>query len=251
MIVITFWEFIVVVCAYYQENRAIDDYLADYLPLNTGFMNALGIDDRMATILSLPALFISVAIYIFGYGKQICALSHSRLLPSFLGWTLPRSKIPYMSLITGSLIGLFLLLLLVKALDLSYDSSVMNDSFNAALMGSYFNFMVMFVSYIIFRIKYINLKRHFRNPLGIYGAIYGMISLTFIFIALMGFTSDTFGGFIYFLCFISICTIYYFTYARYRQVYSMEEQNVLFVVYLMKGVEFPFCFSFSYEFLFW
>jgi ethanolamine permease len=233
--VITIWEFAVVICAYAQSPGYLDDYIGDYLPLNSGFSNALGISDHMATIISLPALYISNAIYIFGYGKQMSALAHSKLLPSMLGWTLPHSKIPYVSLIVGSLFGMVVLVILVKGYGYTYFSSAINNCFNSALMGSYFTFMVMFVSFIIFRRKYPNLKRGYTNPLGLYGAIYGIISLSFMFAALIGWSNDDYGAVKYFACFIGICSVYYFGYAKYRQIYSEEEQNILFVVYLIKG----------------
>jgi ethanolamine permease len=229
------WEFLVVICAASQYPGLVDDEIKGYLPLNSGFRNAFHMDDHMATLISLPILFISNAIYIFGYGKQMKALAQSKLLPSFFGWTLPNTKIPFMSLIIGSLFGLLLMVILVKGFHFSYYSNTINDLFNAALLGSYFTFLITFISFIIFRRKFSSLSRGFRNPLGIYGAIYGIISLLFLWVSVIGFSDDRYDALIYVVCFLAICSIYYFSYAKYVQVYSEEEQNVLFVVYLIKG----------------
>lgn len=221
---------------YNQYPGYVDDYNTSSFPLNSGYMYSLNIPDKMATILSMPALYISNAIYIFGYGKQLCALSKSKLLPSFLCWTMKDSNIPYMALLTGSLIGFMSLVILIEACGMNYFSQPIDNLFNAALMGSYFTFMTMFISFIIFTIKFSNLKRTFRNPLGIFAAIYGMIGLSFMFSGLIGFTGDHFQAVQYFAVFIGICSVYYFCYARYRQIFSDEEQSILFVIYLMKGM---------------
>jgi ethanolamine permease len=206
-----------------------------YFPLNGGFIGALGITDQMASIIQLPALYISLALYTYGYGKQLSALAHSRLLPSFMGWKLPNSKIPYISLLVGSVVGIVLLFFLTKVMNCGYYSPETYVWWNAAMMASYFTFMIVFASFIIFRRKYSNLRRSFTNPLGMYSAIYGIISFSLLFVGLMAFSGDEYRAFQYFVVFMVVCSIYYFSYAKWYQTFSEEEQNILFIVYLMKG----------------
>jgi hypothetical protein len=213
-----------------------DDTVSGHtLPLNSGFINGFQINDQWATIFSLPGLCISQATYIFGYGKQLRALAKSKLFPTFLSWTFKDSCIPYMALLTGSLLGFVILLVLIKGLGMNYNSQPIDNLFNAALMGSYFTFMIMFVSYLVFTFQYANLTRNYKSPLGVYGAVVGMIGMSFMFSGLIGFNNDNFGGLIYFFIFIGVCSLYYYFHARKRQMFSQEEQDVLFEVYLMNG----------------
>jgi ethanolamine permease len=237
-VIITVTSFIIMLFAYAQSPGYLtdDDTISGHtLPLNSGFMNGFQINDQWATIFSLPGLCISQATYIFGYGKQLRALAKSKLFPTFLSWTFKDSYIPYMALLTGSLLGFVVLLVLIKGLGMNYDSQPIDNLFNAALMGSYFTFMIMFVSYLVFTFQYANLARNYRSPLGVYGAVVGMIGMSFMFSGLVGFTNDNFGGLIYFFVFIGICSVYYYFHARKRQMFSQEEQDVLFEVYLMSG----------------
>lgn len=235
LIFLVICAFIIPFVVYTQYPGLLDDEIMDYFPLNGGFITALGMNDQTASIIALPSLYIANALYIFGYGKQLSALAHSNLLPSFMGWTLPNSKIPYMSLIVGSVLGIFLLFILTHVMKQTYYSVETTAWFNAALLGSYFTFIISFISFIIFRVKYPNLKRSFFNPLGIIGAVIGILSFLLMSVGLVGFSADDHKSFQYFLSFIGICTIYYFVYAKRHQRFSKEEQSVMFIVYLIKG----------------
>eukprot|EP01040_Poterioochromonas_malhamensis_P003126 gene3126-3327_t len=219
--IVTIFSFVCIVFVYSQYPSYQDDYssIEHILPLNSGFTNSFGISDQLATILSYPALYISNALFIYGYGKQLRALAKSRLLPSYFKLTLTDSAIPYVALIIGSIIGYIMLVVLTKGYGYTYDSHLINQLFNAAMLGSYFTFIIMCISFIIFRYKYSNLSRSFRSPVGIYGAIY----------------EDNYYTLYFFIGFISIISIYYYYYARYHQVFSEEEQSIMFIVYLMKA----------------
>ncbi len=234
--------------SYAQYPSYEDDYslIVHALPLSSGFSNAFGINDQMASLLSYPGLYIANALFVYGYGKQLSALAKSRLLPSFFGWTLKGSNIPYMALLLGSIIGYAILILLSEGLGKDYDSEFTNELFNASLMGSYFTFEVMFASFLMFRFKYKNIARSYTSPLGIYGAIYGMLGFGFLFASAVVFANDDYRTFLFFIGFIVISSIYYFLYAKYTQIFSEDEQAVMFTVYLLKGKE---CCKSSFVFL--
>lgn len=225
-------------CQYpsYQDDAA---FALHSLPLNSGFTNAFNISDQMATLLSYPGLYISNAIFIYGYGKQLCALGKSHLFPPILGRTLTDSNIPYVALVVGSLIGYTVLIVLTQEYGYNYDSDLTNELFNVALLGSYFTFEILLISFIIFRYKYNNLKRSFNNPLGIISAVYGMIGFGFLSSSLIGFSTYQYKPIIYFVVFIGICSLYYFLYGRHHQIFNEEEQSVMFLVYLLKGKKSP------------
>ncbi len=234
---VTVLAFVCMIFAFCQFPSYQDDYsfLLQSLPLNSGFTNAFGISDQMATILSYPGLYISNALFIYGYGKQLSALANSRLFPACFGWTLTNSAIPYFALLVGSLFGYVILVILNKGYGCDYDSDAITYLFNAALMGSYFTYEVMFVSFIIFRYKYSTLTRSFTNPLGIYGAVGGMTGFGFLYASVIGFEDDHYLTFYLFIGFIVLASLYYYFFAHYRQTFSEEEQTVMFRIYLMKG----------------
>jgi hypothetical protein len=59
--------------------------------LNQGFMKAFGSSDGLATVFSFPALYGTTALFIYGYCKQLKALSRSKLIPAAFSWTFPHS----------------------------------------------------------------------------------------------------------------------------------------------------------------
>eukprot|EP01040_Poterioochromonas_malhamensis_P003121 gene3121-3322_t len=238
-VIVTVLAFVCMLLSYAQYPSYEDDYslIVHVLPLSSGFSNAFGINDQMASLLSYPGLYIANALFVYGYGKQLSALAKSRLLPSFFGWTLKGSNIPYMALLLGSIIGYAVLIILSQGLGYDYDSELTNELFNASLMGSYFTFEVMFASFLMFRFKYKNIARSYTSPLGIYGAIYGMLGFGFLFASAVVFANDDYRTFLFFIGFIVISSIYYFLYAKYTQIFSEDEQAVMFTVYLLKANE--------------
>lgn len=227
--------------AYAQYPSFQDDtmILKIHLPLNTGFSNALGLNDQYATLFSYLALYISNALFIFGYSKQLKSLGKSKLISTIFTWTLSSkdhySEVPYISLLVGSAIGYLLLLILIIGLNMNYDSYLINQLFYSSMIGSYCTFFIMFFSYIIFTYKYNNLKRSFHNPFGIISAVLGIIGLTFMSVGLIGFMDEEHISMVYFIGFVFVISIYYYFYARYHQIFSDEEQKVMFVVYVVKG----------------
>jgi hypothetical protein len=76
-------------------------------------MKAFGISDRPATILSFPALYGTTALFIYGYCKQLKALSRSKLIPAAFSWTFLHSNIPYFNLMVMTTMNYLLLVIIV------------------------------------------------------------------------------------------------------------------------------------------
>jgi amino acid transporter len=85
-------------------------------------MKAFGISDRLATVFSFPALYGTTALFIYGYCKQLKALSRSKLIPAAFSWTFPHSNIPYFNLIFMTTLNYLLLVIIHVALS-SADST--------------------------------------------------------------------------------------------------------------------------------
>jgi hypothetical protein len=72
------------------------------------------------------------------------------------------------------------------------------------------------------------MERLYVSPLGIPGAIYGILMFSLFALSVVGFQGDNCVAFITFLVGFFISTIYYILYAKKRQMFSVEE-NFLFV----------------------
>jgi ethanolamine permease len=212
------------------------DFAQDHiLALNSGFSNGFGISDQAATIFSYPLLFISSSVYIYGFSKQLKALGNSHLLPAHLGKTLPNTKVPYFAVLLGCFFSFFILLISYFINQDDTYSPMMYNIYAAAIMGTYFVYLMTFISFIVFQKKYPTLERKFRNPWGTPSAVYGILILIVLLVIVVGYSSAQFDGLKIFVCFTGIMSLYYFCYARYQQTFSEEEQKVLFVVYLING----------------
>jgi amino acid transporter len=221
------------------------------LALNTGFVNGFGVSNRVATLFSYPALVISNCICIYGFAKQTKALSDSRLFPSVLGKTFSGTKIPYNSLLLGCTLSYLILLIALAYDQVDVYSPIIFNTYCFGLLGTYFAYIILFISYMIFKRKYSTLPRVYVNRLGLGSAIYGIILLIVQFM-IVCFSSSSFTSLQIFILFVFFLSLYYYFYARYRQTFSEEEQKILFVVYLLKGKFSSLnCFSrFSYFFFF-
>jgi ethanolamine permease len=202
--------------------------------LNSGFKNSFHINDRMATVFAYFPLLAAVSIYVFGFAKQMKALGQSRLLPSCFGWTMKDSNVPYVSLIVGCSVGYGLLLLAYFLGEVYTGDSLPFALYITAYIGTYTTFILVLISFIIFRVKYYNLKREFVNPLGITGAVYGICGMLILLYILFRYSSKEYTDVIIYCCFIGIVSIFYLVYSRTRQTFSEEEQKIMFVVYLMQ-----------------
>lgn len=214
----------------------IIDLAAVAFPLNAGYSTAFKISDRMATILSIPGVFISTYSLMYAYGRQICAMSRSKLLPTFLSWT-TRDNVPYMALICGCLLGYCILL------GLYYNDPVyiltLNYLFYASQMGSFTVYIVSMLSFIIFRFKYTAMQRHYENKLGVTSAVIGIVIFLFAFVGVGFYQNDAYESITMYTCFVAGMSLYYLLYARHVQCFSPEEQSILFAVYIIKSKCFP------------
>eukprot|EP01040_Poterioochromonas_malhamensis_P004355 gene4355-4668_t len=211
--------------------------LVSVAPLNSGFTNTFNINDRVASAFAYFALLAAVSIYVFGFAKQLKALGTSKLLPACFGWTFPETNIPYIALLVGSLIGYSILLLSYFRDDLYANMLIPTRLYLTGYMFTYCSFILVLISFIIFRIKYWTLPRGFINPLGIFSAIYGILGLLLLLYILFRYVSIDFTFAKIFACYFGILTVFYCIYSKSRQVFSEEEQEILFKVYLMKTNE--------------
>ena len=71
------------------------------------------------------------------------------------------------------------------------------------------------------------------SPLGIPGAVFGIVVFSFSAVSVIGFQNDNSIAFVIYLALVGLATLYYFTYAKSRQFFSAEEKFI-FVLQIIK-----------------
>jgi ethanolamine permease len=139
-------------------------------PLFLGFGTMLG-TGATATILTLAGcagLAASFHAIIFAYGRQIYSLSRAGYFPTWLSVTHARRQTPVRALLAGSVIG-YLAALAIKVA--GQKSLVGATLLNMAVFGAVVAYLLQMASFIMLRVRYPNLHRPWRSPLGVTGAI--------------------------------------------------------------------------------
>jgi ethanolamine permease len=204
-------------------------------PLNNGFENMFpDITERVATVFAFIPLIATISIYVFGFAKQMKALGNSKLLPAAFGWTIEGTKVPYVSLLIGSAVSYGLLMICYLRLEYYPLSPLPSMLYLCGFICTYSSFIVVMGSFIVFRIKYYNLKREFTSPFGIVGAVYAMLGFILLLYILFKYTIGQYTYLKIYACLTGIGILYYYFFARNWQTFSEEEQKIMFVVYLMR-----------------
>lgn len=200
---------------------------ADLNPFNDGFIRMFRASYNMVTILSIPATYATAFGFIFAYGRVITAMAKSSLFPAVFTKTYGHYQTPYVAFIAGSIIGYALCILVF------FVPVVSSYLFNICILSGFIAYISQFVGFILFRIRHSTQERLFVSPLGIPGAIYGILVFTLSSISIIGFQRDRSIAFITLSIGVVVYTIYYFLYAKMRQRFSPEEKFI-FVLQIVK-----------------
>jgi len=161
-------------------------------------------------------------------------MGKSGLVNTWLGYDMPYLNTPVNALLFGAAIG-FLVGCRYQYLEpIKYESL-----FHINLIGAVCVYFTQFISFIMFRWYYPTIKREFTSPLGIYGAVYGIVLFIPVFVALVALETSIM--IIAFVIYVIALSIYYVLVVRHRQMFSEEEKTVLFKAYLMKSKNFYRC----------
>ena len=210
----------------------ISELSSNLAPFGLVYSRIFSMSSTMAIALSIPATFATSFGFIFCYSRQIRSMGNSGLLNPWLGKSTPKVKTPMNALIVGSIVS-YLICLLVH-----YKPNIGVYLFNVCVIMAVSMYIFQFVSYIVFQGALRNIKREFRSPLGLFGAIYGLVTFSFIGLAAMFFQEDGYVALIVYLVFVGVCTIYYCFVVVGRQYFSKEEKEVLFAAHLTKSKTF-------------
>ena len=210
-----------------SPGTALMPYLA-VAPLSTGYMLLLDINIKKAIALTVVPIYTSGFGFTYYYASQMRAMGKSGLVNTWLGYDMPYLNTPVNALLFGAAIG-FLVGCRYQYLDpIKYESL-----FHINLIGAVCVYFTQFISFIVFRWYYPTIKREFTSPLGIYGAVYGIVLFIPVFVALVALETSIM--IMAFVVYVIALTMYYVLVVRHRQMFSEEEKTVLFKAYLMKS----------------
>jgi len=197
------------------------------VPLNGGFALIFRCSSTCATVLSLPATFATAYGFIFSYGKLLHALAASRLLPEVLARTSEAQGTPFSAIICGSLVsyGICLLVFFVP--------SVSDYLFNICILCAFVAYCTQCIGYWFMKTKFSRINRLFKSPLGLAGAWYAFFIYFFGIISVIGFQEDQQTALISTLVVWALLSAYYFSYAKYKQTFSADEQKILLVAHVI------------------
>jgi ethanolamine permease len=122
----------------------------------------------VAAVIGLVASFHAI---IFASGRQIYSLSRAGYFPHFLSVTHGEHKTPNIALITGSTIGLGVMLLVWFTMGGEVAGSFIGGVLlNMAVFGAMFSYLLQGLTFIQLRRRFPNIERPYRSPFGIVGA---------------------------------------------------------------------------------
>lgn len=140
-------------------------------PILDGFRLMYGAG--IAKLLSLFAVIGLVASFhtiIFAYGRQIYSLSRAGYYLPFMSLTHGQRKTPYAGLLTGTAIGLAVLMVIWFSSSAEEGSAIIGGTLlNMAVFGAMISYTLQGLSFILLRINLPDMPRPYRSPFGIVG----------------------------------------------------------------------------------
>jgi len=200
-------------------------------PMQGGYARIFELEDlTQMKWIDFPFQFGSIFCLFYCAGKQLLALSRSGLLPSIFKKVVPGSEAPYVcyTFIAIVAVGMNMFFL--------YDPTYLGEVKGVSTMLSVAILFSCLVSSMVFRRKFSCVAKSFVNPLGDFGAIWGIVVFS---IAVLGnlYYNPTVNK-MYLIgigAYWVVCAIFFFVYLVRHQKFSEEEKNVMFKAYLINA----------------
>jgi ethanolamine permease len=192
-------------------------------PLFLGFQTIFGggAATRLLALAACTGLLASFHAIIYAYGRQIYSLSRAGYFPTWLSVTHGERETPQRALLAGSALG-FAVALAIHFLP--QGSSVGAILLNMAVFGAVLAYVLQMASFILLRLRFPQMTRPYRSPIGIPGAAVAAaiatVTLGMLF-ANADYNKGVIGAAIWFLAGIA----YYAFHARHRLVLAPEEES--------------------------
>ncbi len=152
-------------------------------PLLLGFRTIFG-PFALAKILALIAcagLAASFHAIIYAYGRQIYSLSRAGYFPTWLSVTGGTRQTPDRALIAGSILGYGVAVTIKVAGQKSPTGAVL---LNMAVLGAVMSYVLQMISFLRLRGTFPSIRRPYRSPMGVTGAVLAILIAGVILVAL-------------------------------------------------------------------
>jgi len=195
-------------------------------PLFAGFKTIFGegLHTKVLALIAVAGLIASFHTIIFAYGRQIFSLSRAGYFPRFLSLTHKKRQTPHVALVAGAVLG-YIVALTIHLV--GSDHPVGAVLLNMAVFGAVISYMLQMIAYIILKIRFPDIDRPYRSPLGIAGAAFALlictITLIGLFVADPVYQKVVIGAAIWF----ALGLVYFAGYGRKHLVRSPEEDFAL------------------------
>jgi ethanolamine permease len=175
-------------------------------------------------LIAVTGLIASFHSIIFAYGRQIFSLSRAGYFPRWLSRTHPRRKTPHMALFVGALLGYAVA---YGIHSLGPEHPVGAVLLNMAVFGAVIAYALQMLSYILLRIRFPEIERPYRSPLGVPGAVLALlialVTLVALFVTDPVYQKVVIGAAIWY----GLGLLWFALYARRRLVLAPEESFAL------------------------
>jgi ethanolamine permease len=195
-------------------------------PLFEGFKTIFGagLGASVFALIAVTGLIASFHSIIFAYGRQIFSLSRAGYFPRWLSRTHPRRKTPHIALFVGALLG-YAVAYGIHSLGPGHPVGAV--LLNMAVFGAVIAYALQMLSYILLRIRFPEIERPYRSPLGVPGAVLALlialVTLVALFLTDPIYQKVVIGAAIWY----GLGLLWFALYARRRLVLAPEESFAL------------------------
>ena len=194
-------------------------------PLADGFRAVFGpgATTVVLTLVGLTGLVASFHTIIYAYARVLFALSRAGYFPRWIS-PVNQYQTPQRALLLGAVIGLGCALLIHL-----FEQKVVGAALlNMAVFGAVISYALVMTSYIVLKLKRPDLPRPYQSPLGIAGALIGIVLSLFALLACFAVPEywPAVGGTAIFLL---LCVVYYLLYSRHFLVAQAPEEEVALI----------------------
>ena len=197
-------------------------------PLLDGFRVIYGTGTaKLLAFLAVIGLIASFHTIIYAYGRQIYSLSRAGYYLPFMSVTDGKHKVPHMALYAGTVVGFVIMLVVWFVLGSEKGGALIGGTLlNMAVFGAMISYAMQGLSFIVLRRNMPDIKRPYRSPLGVPGAVVTVvIALVTIYYQLQDpvYRNAVYGAAIWY-----VLGMLYFAFAgRHKLVLSPEEEFAL------------------------
>jgi ethanolamine permease len=196
-------------------------------PLLDGFRVTAPALAKLLAFFAVIGLIASFHTIIYAYGRQIYSLSRAGYYLPFMSVTHGTHKVPHMALYSGTVIGFVIMLVVWFWKGADQGGAVIGGTLlNMAVFGAMISYAMQGLSFIALRVNMPHIKRPYRSPLGVPGAVVTVvIALVTIYYQLQDqvYRDAVIGAAIWYV----LGMLYFVFVGRHKLVLSPEEEFAL------------------------